>query len=769
MTKHLGSSSVLIALAAGLAFPAYAQEAQEKGPAEGGLKEIVVTAQRQEQNLQNVPVAVTALNTETLENLRVSDVKNLTGLAPNLTINSQGLQSIPQITIRGVFSGTSDNAVDPKIGIYLDGVYIGRSIGAIFDLADIERVEVLRGPQGTLFGRNATGGALSLVTAAPTGQLGVKASASYGSHQAVRTRLTVNLPQIGPLALKVSYLHDENKGWKRNLIAGKTVDLSAIDPTFGPLVAAPRLGARNVDAIQVAAHLDMADTVSLDYRFDYTNSQTVGDPVNIIGYPTNSFGQFAKGLVEASVANFGGISNLSLTPTDAVANFTSVQPMTVEGHNLTLTWEASDALTFKSITGYRKFDQKPNIFDLAGTGGLRLGAGANDTFFTLLTARSTSQKQWTEELQLVYTSDIFDVTAGGFYFHETTPAQNITGFLVSATDGVIAFDPSSPPANIGPTQTLVKNQSYAAYAQATLHVSDQIDVAFGGRYTKDDRQTTLYSISAANGGTLGTGVYDKTYSQFTYTGVLTYRPNDDVTTYAKIASGYVAGGILGAIPYEPEKLTSYEVGLKSELFDRRLRANLAAFYMDYKDLQIQTFVNGVQKFENAGKAAIWGFEGELTSAPVDGLLLEASLGYQNFDYKTYMQGGVDVADIVKPIQQPKWSSRLSAQYDFPGVMSGDAHPFARLDARWRSKSNLVAFSSGDPALDALSITPAHWIVDGRVGIADIAVGGAKAGLSFWVQNLFDKDDISLFAPEVIVRTAQYRQGRVMGVDLNFQF
>ena len=372
--KYLFVQTAAAAIVAGIAVPnmAAAQTSEEQGARSGGLGEIVVTAQRREESLQDVPVAVTALNSETLDNLRVTDVQRLTGLAPNLAITTQGIQSIPTISMRGINSGTSDNAVDPKIGIYLDGVYIGRSVGAIFDLADIERVEVLRGPQGTLFGRNATGGAISLITARPTGEFGVKAMASYGNQDSLRFRTTVNLPQMGPLALKFSYLHDESHGWMKNLAGGQTVDLSMREPSFGTLTYADRLGARNIDAFQAAARLDFGGDFTADYRFDYTDSKTVGSPVQVLGH-TGQLAALTQGVFGLQALT-GGITNQGAKPLSRVANSTSVQPMTVEGHNLTLTWNASDSLTFKSITGYRKFKQKPNIYDLSGTGGLRFSA-----------------------------------------------------------------------------------------------------------------------------------------------------------------------------------------------------------------------------------------------------------------------------------------------------------------------------------------------------------------------------------------------------------
>jgi len=792
--------TAVVAIAAGAAMPGMASaQTTEESARSGGLSEIVVTAQRRSENIQDVPVAVTALDSNTLDNMRVKDVQNLSGLAPNLQISSQGIQSIPTISMRGINSGTSDNAVDPKIGVYLDGVYIGRSVGAIFDLADIQQVEVLRGPQGTLFGRNATGGAISLVTAKPTGEFGVKAMASYGNQDSLRLRTTVNLPAMGPLSVKVSYLHDESHGWMKNQLGGQKMNYSARIPSFGTLTYADRLGARNVDAVQLAAHLDMGD-VTADYRFDYTDSKTVGAPVQVLGHT----GQLA-GLTQAIFAlqpYYGGITNFvgSGKPLKTVANATSVQPLTVQGHNLTLTWQASDNFVVKSISGYRKFKQKPNAFDLAGTGGLlftptQLGAmlnpkltdaekgaiiaanppGPNDHLYTLLTARSTSQKQFTQELQGIYTGDVFDVTFGGFYFRERSPAKNVLGVMQPTVGGNVIATPFDAAFGSGINVNTATNKSYAGYAQATFHVTDKFDIALGGRYTKDKRKMELIFIGApglGSGGILPPGTYRKTFNEFTYTAIATYRPTSDITGYAKISTGYVAGGILSAIPYDPEKLTSYEIGLKSELFDRRLRANLAAFLMDYKDMQIQTFQDGVQRFENAGKARIWGLEAEFTAVPTDGLTLEANIGYTNFKYKEYLSavGGVvtDVSDIAQPTYSPKWNMRFSGQYNFPEFSSG-GHFMARLDGRYRSTVALGTFAPDTPALEKLAVSKGHWIVDGRIGLVDMPFMGSKVGVSLWGQNLFDKDDVALFGPTAIVQTIQYINGRTYGLEVNFAF
>ena len=760
-----------------------AQAAPAAASTGGGLTDIVVTAQRREENLQNVPVAVTALSQETLGNFRVTDVHDLSGLAPNLQVLSQGLQSIPTISIRGISSGVSNNSVDPKVGIYLDGVYIGRSVGAIFDLADIERVEVLRGPQGTLFGRNATGGAISLVTAAPTGELGVNAYASYGNYDSWRTRVTVNLPAIGPLSFKFTYLHDQSDGYMNNLIGGRTINLSLRDPSFGTLTYANRFGAKNVNAFQAAARLQATDNLTIDYKFDYTDSKTVGSAAQLLGVPAGATAPLASAILAFQPA-FGGITNLSTTRLDTVANATSAEQLNVQGHNVTMTLHANDNIEVKSITGFRSFDQKPNIFDLGATGGIRFTAGQlaalrqgnvpgvfnpavapgpNDSMFSLLTARKTRQSQFSQELQFVVTTKAFDLTAGLFYFHERSPATDILGIFQPVANGVVIPTPFDSVFGSGVTESVAVNSSMAAYAQGTYHVTPKLDFTLGGRYTADNRETILIRTGApgvGGGGILPPGTYKKDYEKFNYT--------DGVTGYAKVATGYVAGGILSAIPYNPETVASYELGLKSELFNRRLRANFAGFYLNYKDLQIQTFQNGVQRFENAGKARIWGVEAEVDAIPIERLTLSGTAGYTNFKYLKYVSELGDITDIVRANYVPKWNVRLSGQYDFP-EFSGGGNMYFRLDGRWQSMAYPGALPTGVPALDAITITKPFWIVDGRFGLVNLPMGGVKLGASLWVKNLLNRDDVFIFGPQVINQTAEFIVGRTFGADVTLKF
>ena len=819
--------SIAVALAGISSFATTAALAQTVDPAsqaavQGQLADIIVTAQRREESLQKVPVAVTAIGAEQLDQLRVTNVRNLAGIAPSLQINTQGLQSNPTIIIRGVASGTSNNAVDPKVGIYLDGVYIGRTVGSIFDLSDIQRVEVLRGPQGTLFGRNATSGAISLVTAAPSGEFGVRGSVSYGNYDAKRAKVSVDLPAFGPLSLKFSYLHDEIDGDYKNLLGGRTLDLRQRDPSFGVQRIADRLGSRNVDGVGAAARLELGD-LTADYRFDYTDARASGRAVQSFGVIPDASGQLL-GPIIALQPLFGGVTNISTDRLTTVANASSTEHVVTQGHSLTLTYPISDGITLKSITAYRKFRQDPNIYDLAASGGLRFttaqlqallagnvsglfdpanAPGPNDSFFSLLTSRSTSQKQFSQEFQLQLTSDAIDLTTGLFYFHENSPATDILGIFQPVANGVvldtstIGVIPGLPVGQLpfdingdgvvnaadsnpsldsifgsGITRTRAINDSYAAYGQLTYHLTDTIDLTGGLRYTIDKRENRITAIAGGQGGQLGIGDYKVDYKKATWAAIVTWRPNSQVTAYGKVSTGYVAGGILSGIPYKPETLTAYELGLKTQSWGNRLRANVAVYYSDYKDLQTQNFINGRQFFDNAGKASIKGFEAEVDLVPVRGLTLSGNLSYTDFNYKSFILNGVDVADVARTTYASKWQGRASAQYDSEDLGMG-GHLSARVDARYRSKAPLVStpfrdLSGNIATLENYAFTKAYWLVDGRIGLMDMPVGGGKVSLSAFGQNLFN-EHYNPFGAPVLQLVTSYERGRTYGVELGFNF
>ncbi len=764
------------------------------------LQDIVVTAQRREESLQRVPVAVTALSTESLDQARITNVERLSGFAPNLTVTQQSSSATPVITIRGINSGSANVVQDPKVAVYLDGVYVGRNSGSIFDLADIERVEVLRGPQGTLFGRNATAGAINLVTAAPTGKFSGKLLVSYGNFDALRTRAVVNLPAFGPLSVKLAYLHNEIRGDVRNLIGGRTVDARARDPRFGPFRFADRLGGSNTDAFQAKARLDLGN-VLLDYSYDITDSRLVSRGSQAIatiadggiGPLIGAIYGFQSPNPAFGYAGTGGIANLAKDPQDELASGSSVNHLTVQGHSLVLSWNPSSDLVVKNIASLRYLNSRPFINDITGSGGLRfsgaqLGAllsgnvaaalapasqpGPGDLFFNIFASETIRQRQFSNELQVSYTGEVFDVTAGGFFFRERGNQTSVIDILSVIPNGVITPSPLDAVFGSGATVIEARNKSYAAYAQATLHITPQLDLTGGIRFTRDEREVTLARIPVARPGALPPGEYGTNFERTNYTGILSYRPNDDITAYAKIATGYVAGGLYAGIPYEPESLTAYELGLKSQFFNNRLRANIAAFYQRYTNLQVQDNNNGIVFVTNAGKARIPGVEVEITALPVDGLTLNGNLGFQDFKYNRYIVGGTDIADVARPLYTSKVTLQLGAQYELPAFSNG-ARPFVRVDGRYRSKGFISQTPIGaTPAeqerLEPLVEIPSFWLVDGRAGITKFSLGQIEADLSGYVQNVFDVRRYDFGGP-ILSLVAAYNRPRTYGIELSARF
>jgi iron complex outermembrane receptor protein len=625
----------------------------------------------------------------------------------------------------------------------------------------------------------------------------VRGNVSYGNYDAIRGKVVVNLPAFGPFSVKFAYLHDEIAGDYTNLLGGKTLNMSLRDPKFGTQTFAKKLGGRNIDGGQLAIRGEFGN-LTADYRFDYTDSRTVGRAMQSLGVIPDQSGALLQPIVNLQPF-FGGITNISPNARlKSVANATSAEHVVTQGHSLTLAVKPNDLVTLKSITAYRKFKQDPNVYDLAASGGLRftfgqLGAlitpgltpaqiqaalfnpanipGPNDAFFSLLTSRDTSQKQFSQEFQIQLDGENYELTAGAFYFHERSPATDVLGILSPTPNGVVVPSPLDAVFGSGLTDTLSINDSIAGYGQLTIHLGDRVDVTGGLRYTIDDRKLNINAISNAQGGALGVGKYSVSFNKLNYTGIVTWRPTDDSTVYGKISSGYVAGGILSGIPYKPETLVAYELGAKTQMFDNRLRLNVAAFYSDYKDLQTQNFINGRQFFDNAGKAKIKGFEVEADVVPVRGLVLSGNIGYADLNYKTFILNGVDVANVARTTYNSKWTARASAQYDAPEFSNG-SHLQARVEGRYRSSYYLTSTPfrnlTGQVVLENENKQPGYWLVDGRVGLMNVPVGNSSFSVSAFGQNLLDKQYISFGAP-VLSLVGTYDRGRTYGVELGFAF
>ncbi|RYD95417.1 MAG: TonB-dependent receptor, partial [Sphingobacteriales bacterium] len=588
-----------------------ASEVHAQTPGGGGLEEIVVTAQKREQSIQDVPTSVSALTTADLEINRVQSVKDLDSISPALTVTTVPAgNSSPVYSMRGVIGlGTAPGA-DKGIALYIDGVYIGTASGSAFDLADIERIEVLKGPQGTLFGRNSTGGAVSITTRGPRGEFHLKQKVTVGNYGRIESRTRIDTPKIGPFSAALTFGHSERRGEIRNL-GGGTVWNGTATGLPSRLVAAEWLGSENTESWAAALRAELGPDLDLVYKFDRTDGEFTEQGVGqIMPHPLAS--------VNAFNAASGFPLFVSETRPKAVNNWAHVpSEVKASGHVLTATWQATDNIVVKNVAAYRKSRYYGPLNDLYGTGGLF--AAPNVPFFTVVTLSAGQDKQWSDELQVDFDSSLLHLTAGGIYFkQENAKGAAGTGFnsiSFSTAPGFVLPIPATPT-----RQSEVTVKSWAFYAQGEVHVMDTLDLVAGARYT-DDRKRGIDRSTPA-GGNLN---YDG--NQWTYNLGVNFQPTDTLLVYAKYSTGYISGGKLATLSYNPETAKSWEAGLKADWLDSHLRTNLSVYSVKYTDLQLSGsgLAFGVplasQVLVNAGDAKAKGFELELTAVPIESITL----------------------------------------------------------------------------------------------------------------------------------------------------
>ena len=644
-TRHFLGLLTGASLAA-ISAPAFAQDADNGG----GLDEIVVTAQKREQNLQEVPLAISAISAAKIEQLGIKDARDLSGLAPNVTV-TQGTtsNSAAVISIRGISSPAQETfGFDTANALYVDGVFIARSGASALDVTEIERVEVLRGPQGTLFGRNTTGGAIAFISRAPSKELRIKAQAGYGNYNAWNAKISIDPGAMGALTTSFSYAHSQRNGVVDNILQP--------DDSRDP-------GARKTDNFRGAARIELGDSGSIQYIFDW--SRVRGTPSNFQLTNTASGAPRPNATVNGTAVTV--TQQAPVAPYLAAATF--LQPGCAAlaaptriwrdqvcndilgnaedktwGHNLQI---QNDFGGFKvKFTGGHREWRSTSLSDLDGIGAFRgpqftqatllNGLPANLLTFVLPAAQQPfapfiaaspvptvqqnlfdtnnvrTHKQTSAELEFSGDSDSLDWVVGGFWFKESGGENNPqnSGFILD-TNGIFignfgALGPSfaaANPARYRMVQTLsnqsytARNESTAIYAQATFYPGGRdgrLSLTAGGRYTWDKKSI----IRTQNGPALlaipETGNAD--FSRFTWNLMIGYEAADGINLYARAATGYRSGGFNAGDPviagtsrlasFEAENVTSFEAGIKTELLDRKLRLNLSGYHNIYKNLAV---------------------------------------------------------------------------------------------------------------------------------------------------------------------------------------
>jgi iron complex outermembrane receptor protein len=774
----------------GTAIPTAAVEA----PRSQGLQDIVVTARRVQENLQTVPISIGALTNEDLESRQINNIMDLKGSVASLSTSRTTTPGSGYIAIRGNLGvALPTPASDSGVGLYFDGVYIGRSQGIGANIPDLARAEVLRGPQGTLFGRNNSSGAINFITNVPSNELEVKGSILYGNYDRLMGQAIVNLPLTEGFAVRFVYQHDEFRGDVRNTTTSPGYDFGQ----YGSMTPIRTFGGSNSEAFIFRARFTGIDGLTLDYKYDNTDAVEGSGANQLIGFTPSAL---APTLASLFPVQLPGAVVQSFTRLGALSEgFQSAAPIKNSGHMVQAELELSDPLSVKSITSWRK--TASGVFaDLDGADWSILlpPTFARLPFCVSCSRNRLSQSQFSEELQLIGDYTDFSFIGGLFYFVENSRFINIypTGTVVPERPAIYvppttAFVGAAPgPFALG-EDGAYRNRSWAGYGHAEYDFNEQFKLAVGARYTIDKRETEDFRSFAVNRES------DVKYERFTWDAALNFQMTPDHLLYAKYATGYISGGIFAGISYEPESSKQAEIGFKGEFLDRRLRVNAAAYYTWVEDRQnalpsvnplsnpvlsasgyTAPFPLGILLFNLPGTTKIPGFEIETTLVPVERMTLTANFGYS--DPKQPDRGRN---------RSPNTTFSFSGQYDFPEFSNG-SYFSVRLDGDYRGKyygtgANLDAVFQGEvPAalrpgyatsaayladLAEASIAGDYWLVNGRLSLADFPVSSGTARLSGFVRNIFNEKGLLYSVNYGYSIHGSFERPRTYGAELSFSF
>ncbi|MBD8526513.1 TonB-dependent receptor [Pseudoxanthomonas sp. CAU 1598] len=621
-----------LAAAVALALLVPVAQAQSEG-GEGAKKdntslaEITVTARKREETIQDVPVAVTAYTAEALDVLDIADIGDLNAFVPNLTIYAaRGSSSTVTAYIRGI--GQSDPlwGVDPGVGIYLDDVYIARPQGALLDVFDVERIEVLRGPQGTLYGKNTIGGAIKYISAPLEEDFYGRGSVTVGSYNQLDVKASVNAPVADGWVSRIAVASLSRDGYGENVNTDQQVSDKEI------LAARATLG--------YVGNEDFYARITADWMDDQSG---------VRGAMMLGPNRFAPGIepLDDRYDVRNGMANVNST--------------SMSGGAMTLGWNLGEAWTLKSVTAYRESDTETHIdFDT-------LPATIADVIAFY------GDHQMSQEFQLNYdNAGAFRGVAGLYYFDGKAGGQVLNNFF-----GII----------FGDTQGTVDTESYALYGEGTYDLNEQWSITAGARFTNEKKSADVFNIGYTDATfTVPSGVISadftdsKTFDDFSPKLSIDYQVNDDVLLYALASRGFKSGGFniraqatavpRSRLPFDDEQVTSYEIGAKSAFFDSRLFFNLAYFHNDYKDIQLSIFTeipgsNPPQffgDFTNAGEGTIDGVELEYQAELSESFRLQGNFAWLDTEYDEFITAGANVADTQRFTNAPEFSGSISGIY-----------------------------------------------------------------------------------------------------------
>jgi iron complex outermembrane receptor protein len=820
------------ALMAALSAPAYAEQpattSNTQGPtstsdatgttdaqaaaavSENRTADIVVTAEFREARLQDTPIAITAVNAEMLEARGATDVSAVASKAPNVTLKPQpqgggaGLIAF----IRGVGQTDFIYARDPGVGLYIDDVYIPTLQSSLIELMDLDRIEVLRGPQGTLAGKNSIGGSIRLFGKKPRGDGTGSIEVAYGSFNDIKVRGYADIGLSDNLAVRFSGLARQTDGYVQRIDYALTHPTSnvPVNESIGRRPLLGEMGGRQLLAGRIALNWDPTPNLNIYLTADITNQD--GDPGPAVllaaGRPGNPFdprsqtpavdtggsgtpwlrGKNGQAVTIGCQFVPAGIDSCDTPPAGydprfiAYANYLDAMSPTItapfkpyfaDPHNTfegwgvhgTVTLDISSAAQLVWISSYRKYESTwAEDQDITPVGESQLN-------------NINRHWAWSQELRLNFdlADKLITGTVGGFYFKQYGEYEARVDLNYVAAGG-----PPSVAAPIdfihGPDQT--PSESKAVFANISLHPTEALTITGGVRYSDEKKDYTYFrrnpdytapdaAICAtpplpftgvrltSNCGLLGfLGLTPPGFAgtRLDYRGVIDYRFSDALLVYASISTGFKGGGVnprpffaVQAAPFNPETLTTYEIGFKSDFFGRRMRLNGAAFWNKYNDIQGTKltcpeygpiFQSPCLRPDNVGSGEVKGFELETQIFPVDGLSLDGSLSYINFKYTSAVAANGHLVNTNCPASAitpytPEWTWSVGAQYDYH--LTGGSTVSARLDGNYQD--DLFTTSENSPR----SHVPSYFLANARLAYT---APDDDWQVYLEVKNLFDK-------------------------------
>jgi len=787
----LGASLAALAFAG----PAFAQdEAAPQAEAESAGNVITVTAQFREQNLQDTPIAITAVNAEMMEARSQTQLSEVVRQAPSVDLRPATGAFGPSISasIRGLGQGDFNPALEPGVGLYIDDVYYPRLTGANFDLMDIERVEVLRGPQGTLTGRNSEGGAIKFFTRRPTGDTEGYVQATYGSRNRINVRAAAEFPLTDTLSGRVTGAFADQEGYVDR------IDFDCANPgpatiQSGPDCVVDRLGDVGYRALRGTLNFEPSNAVSLLVSADYIKDvrNQAAEILMLADNPNPNVGT-ADGQPYDSRFVCGPTCNYS-QPFSDPAPFFGILSGPVDlpgidgdprvryegwGVSANLSVDLSDMFNLVSISAYREWNSSFSVDGDLSPANVGFGLNELDHWFV------------SQEVRLnVDLGDIADLTVGAYYSDERTTYWTLQDIRY------VAIPTPGGPLGLFPLQFIgddpVNTSSKAAFATLIVEPFENLTVTLGGRYTDEHKDYTFFrynidgvtvnpwldlvgvvygigytgpdsadidgdgdTIETVNALSGRTANYNG--SRFDYRASVDYRFSDAILAYATIASGFKGGGVvprpftaLQAAPFGVEEVTTYEVGVKTDLFDRRVRFNATAFYNEFKDQQLTLLScpgldpgapSPCAAPQNAGDSRQKGVEIEFTATPIEGLLIDGSASYLDSEFKCVNPAVVGQADgpcssdptvigvLADPLHGWKWA--FGAQYEAQlGGNSGSITPRFDVSRSLALPGNVLR------GADTLGNNPAYTIANGRITWRN---ADDDLQVSLEVTNIFDK-------------------------------